>query len=120
MFDRKLLYTISGIAAVTLIAFGLSQLPESRDTVHMQRSLSDIEFSKDEVPREPPQPEEFLYLMREYEEHIAVFLIGEETPLMVLDTRVKFLPDYDRMLLESGIPARDKEELSALIEDYIG
>ena len=119
MFDRKLVYTISGIAVVALLVFGLGQLPESRDTVQMHESRGDIELFRHDTPKETPQQEEFTYLMREYEEHIAIFLIGEEMPFMVLDTRVGFLPDYDRMLLKTGILVRDKEQLSALIEDYI-
>jgi hypothetical protein len=32
---------------------------------------------------------------------------------------VKFLPDYDRIQLREGIPVKDYETLSAMIEDYI-
>ena len=58
------------------------------------------------------------YLLKEYDKRIAVFERDKETPLYVSEVYVSELPKADRRLLQNGIPAQSKKELTRLIEDY--
>ena len=115
MFDRRLAATAIAlvcVAGLTVFLLGRPQQP----TVKMGEVLADVRV-------EPASPqaggEHYAYIMREHNGFIAVFAFGELEPLTVLDTAVRFLPDYDRVLLEEGILIRDYADLAARIEDYI-
>ena len=58
------------------------------------------------------------YLVKEYEGKVAVFVGEEETPGMVLDLYVQYLPPYDQQQLKQGVPVDDYPALVRLLEDY--
>lgn len=62
--------------------------------------------------------EEGQFLVCQREGYVAVFRLPERTePMTVTDIRVSTLPAADRKALTAGIPAKDSEELLALLED---
>ncbi len=59
------------------------------------------------------------YILKEYNGGIAVFTPDDDTPKTEYkEVMVKSLPEYDRMLLKSGIKVYSDTELQRLIEDY--
>jgi hypothetical protein len=115
MFDRRLLATGTAILCVAGLAIFLAGRPQE-PAVNIGEVPADVRVN----PARPPAVgETYAYIMREYNGFIAVFAFGDQEPLTVLDTAVRFLPDYDRRLLEEGIPLRDYADLAARIEDYI-
>jgi len=70
--------------------------------------------SSDPAASNPPA----MYMLREYDGHIAIFLAEEQSPFEILDILTESLPRSDRDALKSGIPAANEEELHRLIEDY--
>ena len=61
---------------------------------------------------------ENFYVLKEYNNYVAVFHNNDECPLYVSNTLVKVLPQADRELLKHGIYADNKKALARLIEDY--
>lgn len=58
------------------------------------------------------------YWLREYEGKLAVFEAGAPQPVQIIDLDVRTLPPYDQGLLQAGIAAESRQELSRLLEDY--
>ncbi len=58
------------------------------------------------------------YVLKEYNNYVAIFHSNEEKPLYVSKTLVKDLPKADKLLLKCGIRANDKKTLTRLVEDY--
>jgi len=59
------------------------------------------------------------YLLGEQEGRLAVYTIGKETPDLVFDVYIKYLPQMDQEALKEGIVIQDYGELTKRIEDYI-
>ena len=121
MFDYKLFCTLAAIAVVVVTVITLSSLPQSSphkndDEIIASQAEAELDTPAPIIQSDAVSPE---FVVKEHEGHIAVFYQNEEKPQIVLDTQVKFLPDYDRVQLKSGIAVYSYEELSALIEDYI-
>lgn len=58
------------------------------------------------------------YILKEYNEKIAVFKVGEEEPAEVLSIYVSTLPVQDQMKLISGIEITSDAALRNILEDY--
>lgn len=52
--------------------------------------------------------------------YLAIFRKGETSPCQVLPYQASLYPASDRLALQKGIPFSTDEELSKLLEDYIG
>lgn len=73
------------------------------------------------TPAEPQNTdtETNVYIVKEYNGKIAVFLSNSTAPLYVLDDPyVRDLPEYDREMLKNGIIANNNSELIKILEDY--
>lgn len=61
------------------------------------------------------------YFLKSYQGKVAAFESGNSEPIEILDVRTEDLPQGDQKQLDSqGIPAKDREALRRLIEDYGG
>lgn len=118
MFDKRLLWTGVALAVVTALSVTLSRIPEKDDSLIIHEPVSDVLIPPEEESASAPEAE-YAWLLKEHEGRIAVFAWDKDTPEMVLDVSVRFLPDYDRILLKEGIPVKDSETLFSMIEDYI-
>ncbi len=58
------------------------------------------------------------YVVKESEGRVAVFIQGEEQPLMITETYLNTLPKTDAEKLKKGVFATDKKQLRKLLEDY--
>lgn len=62
---------------------------------------------------------QYEYILKEYNKKIGVFTPeDQETPTLILDVSVKYLPEYDQGQLSTGIFVKDYTKLISLIEDY--
>lgn len=59
------------------------------------------------------------YILKNHNGYIGVFNLYELEPIMVLDTHISLLPEYDQKQLEIGVIAENYDILTKLIEDYI-
>lgn len=60
------------------------------------------------------------YIVKKYNDQVAIFKEGEDKPFEILDINIGSLPDTDQKALEAGISIQDSEKLRKLIEDYDG
>jgi len=112
MLDKRLACTAVALVLVVMASVVAASLPGKENTAQMQENVGDVE-------KEAPRPaEDYVYVLKEHQGRIGVFLAGETEPEMILDVPVKHLPEYDREQMRQGIPARSYSELVALIEDY--
>lgn len=65
-----------------------------------------------------PAKQDAPYCLGIYEGKLASFKTGEPLPLEIYDIPLSFFSDYDQMLLQKGIPAKDRDALQILIENY--
>lgn len=62
---------------------------------------------------------EVMYILKEYNGILAVFTPNSDTPQKKLpDVMIASLPEYDKLLLKTGIKVYSDKELQRLIEDY--
>lgn len=58
------------------------------------------------------------YLVKNFENKIAVFEENATEPFRVTNVMIDSLPEADRELLNKGIKANNQKELSSILEDY--
>ena len=74
--------------------------------------------AKPSVPALRQQETDALYIVKSYQDQVAVFSGTAETPLQITGIRVSMLPLQDQLDLAEGIPVHSEAALSALLEDY--
>lgn len=121
--DRRFLCTVLAVLAVTVGTAALVNRTEPPSDKPLYATVSGVE--REDAPpagseqAAEPAPE-YEYIIREHQGRVAVFSTADDSePQLVLETLVKFLPDYDRQQLSEGVPVRDSRELFSRIEDYI-
>lgn len=109
------------MAVVAVSSVLLVSLPERAATAPSHETVSGVEQpSEASASSQPPEEPEYAYILKEHEGRVAVFTAeNPDEPEMILDTLVKYLPDYDRIQMQEGIPVKDLKTLAALIEDYV-
>jgi hypothetical protein len=117
--DKRFAATAFAVLAVAVGGVLLANRDaEITETLPLGEAVSGI--ARPQTETEPPSEGEWLYLIREYDGRVAVFTPeNSDTPEIVYDTLVKYLPDYDRAALREGIPVKDLGELVSRVEDYI-
>ena len=74
---------------------------------------------QDKEQNEKPQcNHNLVYVVKEYNGHIAIFEENSDTPFKITDVLLSELPDGDKKLLNKGIPASSSRELNCILEDY--
>lgn len=58
-------------------------------------------------------------LLGSWGEHIALYIVGRDEPVAVYPVRLALLPLQDQEQLQRGIPVRDPDRLSRLLEDLL-
>ena len=58
------------------------------------------------------------YILKEYNNTIAIFKDNEKIPTLILDVTLSELPPRDIAILKEGIPAKTLEQALAMAEDY--
>lgn len=61
----------------------------------------------------------FLFILGCRDGFVALWKDADPEPLRVFPYSVAALPEADRAALEKGIPLESREELLALLEDYL-
>ena len=59
-----------------------------------------------------------IYVVKEYQGHLAVFKNQETTPFLEYGTDVELLPEQDRNALKAGKTVHTMAEVEKIIEDY--
>lgn len=62
----------------------------------------------------------YQYVLKTYNNQIAVYEKGGETPIRILKVPVNTLPYLEQSALENGVQVKNDEELRKMIEDYTG
>lgn len=58
------------------------------------------------------------FIIRSYNNNIAVFEEGREEPYRIFDTDIRILPKVDQERLDKGIKVANYADLKKLLEDY--
>ena len=66
---------------------------------------------------EPVALESVGYILREYENNLAIFRGESESPYKIIRVNLNLLSDYDREMLCEGIEADSESEINRIIED---
>ena len=62
----------------------------------------------------------YQYVLKSYENKIAVYEKGKDTPIKILEVPVDTLPYLEQSALENGVQIKNEEELRKTIEDFTG
>jgi len=110
----KLIKTAAAIIIVVIVVIIIAILsgPSIKSSEELPLLKNNVNMNVSEPTLTP------MYILKEYNDRVAIFLGNSDTPNEVLDNvRVSSLPDYDRQILKSGIPVYSEDELQSLIED---
>lgn len=97
---------LGAVALSSAIAIGA--LYADSDTKGAAADLSDSQVSITESP---------VFILREYEEKLALFRDSSASPAKIYDFDVTMLTEYDRNILREGITLYSQSEVDRLIED---
>lgn len=50
--------------------------------------------------------------------HVAIYLRGQNEPVLITEIDARTLPDADRKLLQDGLPLENAADVNHLLEDY--
>jgi len=76
------------------------------------------DLSQETQETDAPLLDEYTYKVTVYDDTVAVFLSGTNSPYLKLFVDLKNIPYEDKKLLEKGIYAKNKAELIKILEDY--
>lgn len=119
--DRRLAWTGAAIAVVSILSALMAQLPREEESLPSGEPVSNVEHIREaarEAEKETEEEAEYQFMLKEYEGRIGIYPYDGDQPVQVLDVQVKYLPDYDQILMAEGIPVKSYQELNSLIEDY--
>lgn len=108
MKGKTLIVTIAAIAVCSLSSAALGWFLADGD-IGVAKVADHISVSEEE---------QYEYMIKEFNEKLAVFKKGSETPEMVFDVFIHHLPEYDRAKIEDGVKVKDYETLVSLLQDY--
>lgn len=74
--------------------------------------------NEEDEEKTPAISSNYPYIIKEYNNSIAIFKDDEKIPTLVLDVILSELPPRDITILKEGIPAKTLEEALAMAEDY--
>ena len=77
--------------------------------------VTDTEESIPPVHGMPDAP----YLLKLSAQTLSVYAVGSDVPFETYAVSAKWLPDYDRIVLEHGVQVDSAVQLRQLLEDYI-
>ncbi len=98
--------------AVTLLAISIF-ISHNKNSSNLYLNVANSAYSEDSEA-------EAEYIVKEYNQQVAVFKKGNNEPYQILDIDIMSLPLADREALKQGISFKDTRKLSQLIEDYDG
>ena len=75
-------------------------------------------FINEREEKTPVISSSYPYILKEYNNTIAIFKDNEKIPALILDVVLSELPPRDITLLKEGIPAKTLEQALAMAEDY--
>lgn len=102
----------------------ITELPEepvSSYAVHAEDVRQQL-AAENEAAAALPEPDALPdsgYLLKLRGDVLYIYEEGVREPVAEYDLPADWLPDYDRVLLEYGIRAENKDALRQLIEDYV-
>lgn len=109
---------VSSSSALSISTNSTANSESSQEILTNSSSVPSV-LSSQESPGSSSQKEEDEgYILKSYNGRIGIFRTGENTPIEELDVDLENLPEADQKLLSEGIPAKDKETLRAIMEDY--
>ncbi|MDD6344792.1 MAG: hypothetical protein PUA51_00980 [Oscillospiraceae bacterium] len=106
VIDRKIFFTLltsatfSGVLVICTLAQNIRNEKISARTTN-----------------EPVALESVGYILREYENNLAIFRGESESPYKIIRVNLNLLSDYDREMLCEGIEADSESEINRIIED---
>ena len=86
------------------------------ENVQLRISADSAVSEEDPVPEALPDTG---YVLKLDGDTLYVYEEGVKKPVAEYDLPAGWLPDYDRILLEYGFRAANKDELRQLLEDYV-
>lgn len=104
---RTTLYSIFVLAAAILISGIMISVTLTQTSVSAADTGSD-------------QQQGYRYVLKIKENQVAVYELGNDIPIQMLDVVPSTLPDLEQAALKSGIGVTTEEELKKLIEDFEG
>lgn len=101
------------ITIFTIMLIGSNTQFDNQDVVVTDTSIS-IPISSDETLEE----DEILYIARNLDGYVAIYVPNENIPYIITDINIQTLPKTDRENLETGIFLDKNYTLANFIEDF--
>lgn len=103
----KQLILFTGIILLSCVLVSTIVIPAKADSENMEVLTDVIEESEEDV-----------YVLKNNEGMLCVYMKGEDKPVLNTDTNISVLPKEDQKKLEEGIEVKGEKELHQALEDY--
>ncbi|MCH5300153.1 MAG: hypothetical protein J1E56_02455 [Ruminococcus sp.] len=103
----KQLILFTGIILLTCVIVSSVVIPAKADNENIEMLTEVIEESQEDV-----------YVLKNNEGMLCVYMKGEDKPVLNTDTNVSVLPKEDQKRLEEGIEVTGEKALHKALEDY--
>lgn len=110
--------TLGIMCLLVVVAFVFNVMVENTNLVDQQKPDEIIETTQPSNSQINSATK--AYIVRAYNNNVAVFEEGSSEPYEVFDTDIRILPTIDQTRLEKGIRVTSEADLKHLLQDYIG
>lgn len=113
------------ILSISLLTLTLQQYSSSKQTeapapVAANTTPANAEVSETDNSSSAEEPMEEIYIVKNYNGKIGIFIKGDENPFQVIDIDPSLLPEKDQEELSDGLEIKGAENLRQIIEDFDG
>lgn len=103
----KQLVLFTGIILLSCVIVSSVIIPAKADSENMEMLTEVLEESEEDV-----------YVLKNNDGMLCVYMQGEDKPVLNTDTNVSVLPKEDQQKLEKGIEVKGERALHQALEDY--
>lgn len=111
----RLILTVVCLAVSVTFIFNI--MSSKIDSIEVPKSEKEL-TSNQQILSSQTDNKVKAYIIRNYNNNIAVFEEGREEPYRIFDTDTRILPKVDQERLDKGIRVTNYSDLKRLLEDY--
>lgn len=115
---KSLIRLILGVVCLVVsVTFIFNIISSKIDSIEVPKSENELTASP-QILSSQTDNKVNAYIVKTYNNNIAVFEEGREEPYRIFDTDTRILPKTDQERLDKGIRVTNYSDLKRLLEDY--
>lgn len=123
IISLSILTGIVFVLSISLLTLTLNQYSSKQTVVPTPTADASAQANTQASDSEDSSTEktvEEIYIIKNYQGKIGIFIKGDENPFQILDIDPSLLPEKDQEELSEGLEIKGAENLRQIIEDFDG